>query len=63
MLPSPNNYRFIDSNNFFCICCSYLYTILADNGIASIPVLIVCNKQDGEAKGEAVVKALLEKEM
>lgn len=42
----------------------YLYTILSDQGTSSTPVLIVCNKQDVTmAKGEIVVKALLEKEL
>lgn len=43
---------------------SFLYTILADNGTAATPVLIVCNKQDEPlAKGAAVIKPLLEKEL
>lgn len=43
---------------------SYLYTILADEATASIPILIVCNKQDETlAKGSSVIKSLLEKEL
>lgn len=46
------------------IICSFLYTILSDNGTAESPVLIVCNKQDSNiAKGESVIKPLLEKEL
>ncbi|XP_055382660.1 signal recognition particle receptor subunit beta [Condylostylus longicornis] len=42
----------------------YLYTILADNTISKCPMLILCNKQDETmAKGCAVIKNLLEKEM
>lgn len=42
----------------------YLYTILADNTVNSIPVIIACNKQDlALAKGQFVVKNLLEKEI
>lgn len=51
-------------DNFILLFYSFLYTILADNGTSSTPVLIVCNKQDETmAKGETVVKALLEKEL
>lgn len=43
---------------------SYLYTILADSSVSSVPVLIACNKQDETfAKGSSVVKPLLEKEL
>lgn len=43
---------------------SFLYTILADNAISDIPVLVLCNKQDEIlAKGSSVIKSLLEKEM
>lgn len=43
---------------------SYLYTVLADPSVSSVPVLIACNKQDETfAKGSAVVKTLLEKEL
>lgn len=42
----------------------YLYTILADNATSSSAILILCNKQDEPlAKGSAVIKALLEKEL
>lgn len=37
---------------------------MADPSVASVPFLIACNKQDETlAKGSAIVKALLEKEM
>lgn len=43
---------------------SYLYTILAEQSVSRVPFLIACNKQDEAlAKGSAVVKALLEKEL
>lgn len=43
---------------------SYLYTILADSNVSSVPILIACNKQDETfAKGSSVVKTLLEKEL
>lgn len=43
---------------------SFLYTILADPVTSSVPVLILCNKQDETlAKGSAVIKSLLEKEL
>jgi signal recognition particle receptor subunit beta len=41
----------------------YLYTILADKAFSSVPILIVCNKQDETfAKSQTVVENLLEKE-
>lgn len=49
-----------------CVCVpySFLYTILADQATSSVPVLILCNKQDETlAKGSSVIKTLLEKEM
>lgn len=50
--------------NIFILFYSFLYTILADPSVASVPFLIACNKQDETlAKGSAIVKALLEKEM
>lgn len=50
--------------NWFFSHLSYLYTILADEATASIPILIVCNKQDETlAKGSSVIKSLLEKEL
>lgn len=43
---------------------SYLYTVLADKALGSIPVIVVCNKQDETmAKGKSVIETLLEKEM
>lgn len=55
---------FCNLGNLILLFYSFLYTILADNGTSSTPVLIVCNKQDETmAKGETVVKALLEKEL
>lgn len=43
---------------------SYLYTVLADNTLKSIPVIIGCNKQDlPMAKGCNVIEGLLEKEL
>ncbi|XP_055627285.1 signal recognition particle receptor subunit beta [Toxorhynchites rutilus septentrionalis] len=42
----------------------FLYTILADKAIANLPVVILCNKQDEDlAKGDAVIKSMLEKEI
>lgn len=42
----------------------FLYTVLADKATVSLPVIILCNKQDEElAKGEGIIKSLLEKEM
>lgn len=42
----------------------FLYTILADKATTNLPVIILCNKQDETlAKGEGVIKSLLEKEM
>ncbi|XP_031631868.1 signal recognition particle receptor subunit beta [Contarinia nasturtii] len=42
----------------------YLYTILADPSVASVPILIACNKQDETfSKGSSVIKPLLEKEL
>lgn len=42
----------------------FLYTILADKAVANLPVVILCNKQDETlAKGDAVIKSLLEKEI
>ncbi|XP_055609295.1 signal recognition particle receptor subunit beta [Uranotaenia lowii] len=42
----------------------FLYTILADKAISSLPVVILCNKQDEAlAKGDGVIKSLLEKEI
>ncbi|XP_076679369.1 signal recognition particle receptor beta [Andrena cerasifolii] len=42
----------------------FLYTLLSDRAIQRKPVLILCNKQDQTmAKGSAVIKTLLEKEM
>lgn len=50
--------------NFVSFSCSFLYTILADKAIANLPVVILCNKQDETlAKGDGVIKSLLEKEM
>lgn len=45
--------------------CRYLYNLLSDPCIQkNIPVLILCNKQDQVmAKGCAVIKTLLEKEI
>lgn len=41
----------------------FLYTILADKAVTNLPVVILCNKQDEAlAKGDAVIKSLLEKE-
>lgn len=43
---------------------SYLYTVLADASVGSVPILIACNKQDETfAKASSVVKNLLEKEL
>lgn len=43
---------------------SYLYTILAEQSVSRVPILIACNKQDETlAKGSSVVKGLLEKEL
>lgn len=48
----------------FPFAFSFLYTVLADSSIASLPLLIACNKQDETlAKGSTIVKALLEKEL
>ncbi|XP_053598018.1 signal recognition particle receptor subunit beta [Microplitis demolitor] len=42
----------------------FLYNILSDSKIQKIPVLILCNKQDQTmAKGSAVIKTMIEKEM
>ncbi|XP_062550780.1 signal recognition particle receptor subunit beta [Armigeres subalbatus] len=42
----------------------FLYTILADKATTNLPVIILCNKQDETlAKGEGVIKSLLEKEI
>ncbi|XP_057336716.1 signal recognition particle receptor subunit beta [Microplitis mediator] len=42
----------------------FLYNILTDSKIQKIPVLILCNKQDQTmAKGSAVIKTMIEKEM
>lgn len=42
----------------------YIYTILADKFLSSVPVIIGCNKQDlALAKGTSVIRSLLEKEM
>ncbi|CAL7950370.1 unnamed protein product [Xylocopa violacea] len=42
----------------------YLYNLLSDSAIQKKSVLILCNKQDQTmAKGSAVIKTLLEKEM
>ncbi|XP_012528585.1 signal recognition particle receptor subunit beta [Monomorium pharaonis] len=42
----------------------YLYNLLSDSDIKNVPVLILCNKQDQTmAKGCAVIKTLLEKEI
>ncbi|XP_055689620.1 signal recognition particle receptor subunit beta [Lutzomyia longipalpis] len=42
----------------------YLYTILLEPAIASLPFLILCNKQDETtAKGSSVIKTMLEKEL
>lgn len=50
--------------NCVSFSCSFLYTILADKAIANLPVVILCNKQDETlAKGDGVIKSLLEKEM
>ena len=45
--------------------CRYLYNLLSDSDIQkNVPVLILCNKQDQTmAKGCAVIRTLLEKEM
>lgn len=52
------------ANHFFHVVNSYLYTVLADPSVSSVPVLIACNKQDETfAKGSSVVKPLLEKEL
>ncbi|XP_058459693.1 signal recognition particle receptor subunit beta [Malaya genurostris] len=41
----------------------FLYTILADKATASLPLVVLCNKQDlALAKGVTVIKSLLEKE-
>jgi signal recognition particle receptor subunit beta len=41
-----------------------LFTILTEPAISSVPILIVCNKQDQAlAKGSAVIKSLLTKEL
>lgn len=46
------------------IFCSFMYTILLDPAIASLPFLILCNKQDETmAKAASVIKSLLEKEL
>jgi signal recognition particle receptor subunit beta len=43
---------------------SFLYTLLADKAMSSVPVFIVCNKQDETmSKGKSVIEQLLEKEM
>lgn len=42
----------------------FLYTLLADKDLASLNVLILCNKQDETmAKGKQVIEQLLEKEI
>lgn len=42
----------------------FLYTVLADKAVANLPVIVLCNKQDEAlAKGDAVIKSLLEKEI
>lgn len=44
--------------------CSFLYTLLADKALSSVPVMILCNKQDETmSKGKSVIEQLLEKEM
>ena len=41
-----------------------MYNLLSDSAVQKKPVLILCNKQDQTmAKGTAVIKTLLEKEM
>lgn len=46
------------------VLCSFLYTLLADKDLSSVPVLILCNKQDETmSKGKSVIEQLLEKEM
>lgn len=43
---------------------SFLYSLLADKALSSVPVLILCNKQDETmSKGKTVIEQLLEKEM
>lgn len=52
------------NSNYFFHLNSYLYTVLADPSASSVPVLIACNKQDETfAKGNLVIKPLLEKEL
>ncbi|XP_059613281.1 signal recognition particle receptor subunit beta [Phlebotomus argentipes] len=42
----------------------YLYTVLLEPAIASLPFLILCNKQDETmAKSAGVIKSMLEKEL
>lgn len=56
--------KFLKSIKNPILLFSYLYTILADNATSSSAILILCNKQDEPlAKGSAVIKALLEKEL
>jgi signal recognition particle receptor subunit beta len=38
--------------------------LLADKALSSVPIVILCNKQDETmAKGKSVIEQLLEKEM
>jgi signal recognition particle receptor subunit beta len=51
-------------NDMFFQLVSFLYTLLADKAMSSVPVFIVCNKQDETmSKGKSVIEQLLEKEM
>lgn len=48
----------------FSLLHSFLYTLLADKALSSVPVLVLCNKQDETmSKGQSVIEQLLEKEM
>lgn len=48
----------------FLVDFSFLYTLLADKQLSSVPVLVLCNKQDETmSKGKSVIEQLLEKEM
>lgn len=48
----------------FLLHSSFLYTLLADKALSSVPVLVLCNKQDETmSKGKSVIEQLLEKEM
>jgi len=42
----------------------FFYTLLADKALSSVPVLVLCNKQDETmSKGKSVIEQLLEKEI